>query len=271
MKIHRYLCALLPLALVTSAHAAKPPNIIIILADDMGYSDLGCYGGEIATPALDKLANEGIRLTRFRNGGMCVVSRTSMLTGQWWPQGVKNFKTSPLLSEKLQAAGYRTGLIGKWHLPGHPLDRGFDHFFGFLDGATDHFVGSKSYQFDRQPFTDFGPDYYSTDQFTNRSIDFIQSPSAAEKPFFLYLSYQAPHNPLQAPKADILKHRGKYLGGWQAIREARYLRQISLSRLYSPAVSLLTTHESSSTQPFHGPRSLPIRAGSGWSGFCVLP
>jgi arylsulfatase A-like enzyme len=223
------------LAAATSL-AAAPPNLIIILADDMGYSDPGCFGGEIATPAIDKLAKEGIRLTRFRNGGMCVVSRASMLTGQWWPRGLRNFKTTPLLSEKLHTAGYRTALIGKWHLAGHPMDRGFDHFFGFLDGFSDHFGGSKSYRLDREPFTGFGPEYYSSDQFTDRAIDFIKAPGDDAKPFFLYLSYQAPHNPLQAPKADILKYRGKYLGGWQAVREARFRRQKEMGIIPAGAV-----------------------------------
>ncbi len=212
------------LALATLLSAA-PPSLIIILADDMGYSDPGCFGGEIATPAIDKLAKEGIRLTQFRNGGMCVVSRASMLTGQGWPRGLREFKSTPLLSEKLQTSGYRTALIGKWHLAGHPMDRGFDHFFGFLDGFADHFTGSKSYRLDRKPFTAFGPEYYSSDQFTDRAIDFIKAPGDAEKPFFLYLSFQAPHNPLQAPREDIMKYRGKYLGGWQAVREARFRRQ----------------------------------------------
>jgi arylsulfatase A-like enzyme len=228
---------LLAVALVaaTSLSAAQP-NLIIILADDMGYSDPGCFGGEISTPTLDKLAKEGVRLTQFRNGGMCVVSRVSMLTGQWWPRGLRNFKDTPILSEKLKSAGYRTALVGKWHLAGQPLDRGFDHFFGFLEGFADHFTGAKSYRLDREPFTDFGPDYYSSDQFTDRAIDFIKAPSDPEKPFFLYLSYQAPHNPLQAPKADILKHRGKYLVGWQAVREARFRRQQEMGIVPANAV-----------------------------------
>jgi arylsulfatase A-like enzyme len=223
------------LAAVTSLSAA-PPNLIIILTDDMGYSDPGCYGGEISTPAIDKLAREGIRLTRFQNCGMCVVSRASMLTGQWWPRGLRDFKSMPLLSEKLQTTGYRTALIGKWHLPGQPLDRGFDHFFGFLDGFADHFTGSKSYRLDRKPFTEFGPGYYSSDVFTDRAINFIKAPGDQEKPFFLYLSYQAPHNPLQAPKADILKYRGKYLDGWQAVREARFRRQKEMGIVPADAV-----------------------------------
>lgn len=210
-------------------HALKP-NIIIILADDMGYSDPGCYGGELATPAIDRLADEGLRISRFHNGGMCVVSRASMLTGNWWPRALPNFAKSQLLSEKLHDAGYRTALIGKWHLKGHPMDRGFDHFFGFLEGFADHFSGAKSYRLDRKPFTDFGPDYYSSDAFTDRAIEFIKSPPEGGDggPFFLYLSYQAPHNPLEAPEADIMKHRGKYLAGWQAVREERFTRQKSM-------------------------------------------
>lgn len=225
----RYLAWLLGILAVTAASAAAGPrpNILVILADDMGYSDLGCYGGELATPALDRLAREGLRLPRFFNGGMCVVSRASLLTGQWWPRAVPGFTRAPLLSEQLHAVGYRTALIGKWHQQGHPLNRGFDHFFGFLDGFADHFAGSKNYQLDRAPFTAFGPDYYSSDAFTDRAIEFIRPPAAApvNQPFFLYLSFQAPHNPLQAPRDDILKHRGRYRAGWQAIREERFRRQ----------------------------------------------
>jgi len=217
-------------AATTPPTPAPPPNIIVILADDLGYSDLGCFGGELATPALDRLAREGVRLTHFFNGGMCVVSRASLLTGHWWPHAVPKFAQTPLVSEKLRAAGYRTALIGKWHQRGHPLDRGFDHFFGFLDGFANHFTGSKNYRLDRAPFTSFGADYYSSDAFTDRAVDFIRAtpPSPSAKPFFLYLSYQAPHNPLQAPRADILRHRGKYLSGWQAVRAARFARQKSL-------------------------------------------
>ncbi|MFC1766505.1 sulfatase-like hydrolase/transferase, partial [Planctomycetota bacterium] len=115
--------------------------------------------------------------------------------------------------------------IGKWHLDGHPLDCGFDHFFGFLNGFADHFAGSKYFQLDREPFTAFGPDYYSSDAFTDRAIEFIQAPESSTAPFFLYLSFQAPHNPLQAPRAEILQQRGRYRKGWQAIRAARFQRQ----------------------------------------------
>jgi len=217
-------------AVIAGQPKSPPPNLIIILADDMGYSDPGCFGGEITTPAIDRLAREGVRLSHFQNGGMCVVSRASMLTGQWWPRAIPNFTHTRLLPERLHAAGYRTALIGKWHLAGHPLDRGFDHFFGFLGGFSDHFGGASDYRLDRGPFNDFGTNYYSSDAFTDRAIHFIQDQpkGAAGQPFFLYLSYQAPHNPLQAPPDDIQKYRGKYLAGWQAIREARFKRQKEL-------------------------------------------
>ncbi len=224
MKPIALLLAGLLLVPFAGAEPSARPNLVIILADDMGYSDPGCFGGEIDTPSIDRLAKEGIRLSRFHNGGMCVVSRASMLTGQWWPKALPEFSKLPLLSEKLHESGYRTGLIGKWHLKGDPMDRGFDHFFGFLEGFADHFSGAPSYRLDRQPFRDFGADYYSSDAFSDRAIQFVRD-GKSDQPFFLYLSYQAPHNPLQAPKSDILKHRGHYLGGWQAVREARFRRQ----------------------------------------------
>lgn len=224
------LCVLLAGGL-SAAPTAKPRhNIIIIVADDMGYGDPGCYGGEMSTPSLDRLAKEGLRITRFHNGGMCVVSRASLLTGKWWPRALPEFEKTPLLSEKLHDAGYRTGLIGKWHLSGNPMDRGFDHFFGFLGGFADHFTGGNTYRLDRKPFNDYRSGYYSSDAFADRAVEFIKSPPQGRKedPFFLYLSFQAPHNPLQAPREDILKQRGNYVAGWQAVREARFKRQKEL-------------------------------------------
>ena len=152
------------------------------------------------------------------------------MTGKWWLEGRREFKKTPLLPELLSKAGYRSQIVGKWHLSGTPMDRGFDHFFGFLGGLADYFEGSKDFYLDRKPYTDFGPNYYSADEFTNRAVQFIKSPdnNSKDKPFFLYLSYQSPHNPLQVPKEDIQKYRGKYLKGWQAMREDRFKRQKAL-------------------------------------------
>jgi arylsulfatase len=207
----------------------EQPNIILILADDLGYSDIGSYGGEIKTPTLDKLAQEGLRLSNMHNAGMCVISRSSMLTGQWWPQVGYGIEAGTNLAQALQKEGYRTGLVGKWHLNGAPNDKGFDYFFGFLGGYSTYFEGGKDYRLNQEKYDDFGADYYSTDAFSDRAIEFINTKEGEDKtPFFLYLSYQAPHNPLQAPKEDILPYRGTYLKGWQAVRDARIEKQKSL-------------------------------------------
>lgn len=217
--------AVASLALCLACRAAGPPDIVIVMADDMGFSDPACFGGEIATPRLDRLAASGIRLTQCRNAGMCVVSRASLLSGRWWPSALRDFPKADLLPEKLRDGGYRTALIGKWHLKGHPLDHGFDHFFGFLGGFSDHFAGSADYRLDRRPFRDFKPDDYSTVNFADRAIRFVET-TPREQPLFLLLAFQAPHNPLQAPQEAIERHRGKYSEGWKAVREARIRRQI---------------------------------------------
>jgi arylsulfatase len=222
----------------TGAPIPERPDIIFILADDMGYSDPGCFGGELKTPALDRLASSGLVVSRFHNGGMCVVSRLSLMTGRWWPSAQREFGTQSILPEILREKGYRTALIGKWHLAGHPMDRGFDRFYGFLGGFADHFNGSKDFQNDRAPVKEQGPDYYSSAAFSKEAAAFIDETHTAnpKQPLFLYLSFQAPHNPLQAPEADIARHRGKYRGGWQAIREARFAKQKQLGLVPPHAV-----------------------------------
>ena len=231
MKTSRYILALfLALGLLPAVAQNSKPNILVILMDDMGYSDPGCYGGEMATPAIDSLAQQGVRLTHFENCGMCVLSRSAMLTGNYWTRMKKEFSKTPILPEKLHEAGYRTGLFGKWHMRGDPMDRGFDHFFGFHGGANNQFGGGKDFYLDRAPFSNFGDHYYSADAYTDHAVDFLKHPDRGQeqKPFFLYLAYSTPHSPLQAPKEDILKNRGKYLVGWQAVRETRFKHQTEM-------------------------------------------
>ncbi len=206
------------------------PNIIIVITDDQGYSDIGCYGGEIHTPALDRLSDEGMRLTHFYNSSMCIASRAALMTGNYSVSSVPGFENMPVITEYLKEAGYRNALIGKWHLPGNPMERGFDHFFGFLGGFADHFTGSPDFRLDNEPYNAWGEDYFSTNAFTDRAVKFIESVAELDEqtPFFLMLSYQAPHNPLQAPREDIMKHRGKYMSGWQSVRKARFARQKEL-------------------------------------------
>ncbi len=236
------------------------PNIILIMSDDMGYSDLGCYGGEIETPVLDGLAEEGIRFTQFYNGARCCPTRASLISGLYPHQTGIGHMTNPsenfevhdyhvpgyrgelsqqthTLAEVLKTAGYRTLMTGKWHLGMEhrgqwPLQRGFDRFYGILDGASNYFqpVYPRGITLDNSPVEVEDPNYYTTDAFTDYAIRFIseEQEENAESPFFLYLAYTAPHWPLQAPKSVIDKYRDRYDQGWSAMRTERYQKMIDL-------------------------------------------
>ncbi|MBD5781635.1 arylsulfatase [Pelagicoccus sp. NFK12] len=218
------------LTLAAHAYTAPRPNIIHIIVDDMGYSDLGCTGSEIRTPHLDRLANEGILFTHFYNAGKCEVTRASLMSGRWWMDTGIGVKKGPTIGQELQAADYRTYAVGKWHLDGNPVDRGFDRFFGHLSGASDYFVGNKTWRLDHSPFTAFSEEFYATDANTDYTIEFIEEgrQEEPEKPFYVYLAYNAPHNPLQVPEEDFEKYRGRYLAGWDSIRESRFKKQKQL-------------------------------------------
>jgi len=205
------------------------PNIILIVTDDLGHSDIGAWGGEIRTPNLDWLAKEGLRFTQFYNASKCEPSRASLLTGLYWPVTGLGGKRGITLGEALRGAGYATCALGKWHIDGNPVHRGFDRYFGHLSGASPFFPPlNNSWRVDTNPFTTDDPDFYVTDALTDFTIDFIRTNrrTAPEKPFFVYLGYNAPHNPLQAPHEDILRYRGSYLKGWDVLREERYQRMI---------------------------------------------
>jgi arylsulfatase A-like enzyme len=230
----------------------QKPNIIIILADDMGYSDLGCTGSEISTPNLDKMAKNGALFTHFYNTSRCCPSRTSLLTGQYqWDAGMGHMDTdnsdlpeyqgyindkSMTISEVLKQNGYQTFMSGKWHVGSKErsmwLDhRGFDQFYGTPSGGGIYFYPSKFY--DRPVYWNgeqVHPDttWYSTDGFTDYAIDYIENRREVEKPFFMYVAYVAPHYPLQAKKADIDKYRNMYLVGYDSIRQTRFAKQQQL-------------------------------------------
>lgn len=239
--------ASLPLA---SATQVPRPNIVVILADDLGWSDIGSYGGEISTPNPDQLANQGIRFTQFHNTAKCSTSRASLLTGLYAQQVdmgrllVSTIKNGVTLAEVLKEAGYKTLAVGKHHGQDNLFDRGFDHFKGLRDGATNHFnpglqrPAEAAPAFKRKPrvwcfnsncFSPYTPKskhYYSSDTFTQWGIELVeQHVSQSQQPFFLYLSYQAPHDPLQAWPEDIAKYRGQYQQGFEAVAQARYQRQ----------------------------------------------
>ncbi len=225
------------------------PNIVIIMADDMGYSDLGCYGGEIETPNIDNLASNGVRFTQFYNTARCCPTRAALLTGLYQHQagighmvgdyGVPSYQgrlndQCLTIAEALKPAGYMTLATGKWHVGsdrGHwPLDRGFDRYFGTPSGGGFYF--KEAIQF-RKRFVilgneevEFPDDGYVTDLFTEHAINFVDEVAKGDKPFFLYLAHIAPHWPLQARQEDIDKYKGRYDEGWDAIRAARYERQL---------------------------------------------
>lgn len=222
------------------------PNILLIMADDLGYSDLGCYGSEIATPNLDQLAADGMRFTQFYNCSVCVTTRSALLTGLYPRQGKgprlrENMIT---LGEGLRAAGYATALTGKWHLgneaPLRPIDRGFDEFYGLLDGCANFFNPAKpdpefynggklrAFAHNEQKITEFPDGYHMTDAFSDHTIETIERFAKDDRPFFVHLCYSAPHFPMHAFPEDIEPYRGKYSDGYLQLRERRHERQAEL-------------------------------------------
>ena len=236
-----------------SAGAADRPNIVLIMVDDMGYSDLGCFGGEINTPNIDQLAKAGIRFTQFTNCAKCETTRRTLLTGRYHPE-VTGSKGQPetlrgpqhcaTIPEVLKPAGYQCFMTGKWHIFDTPIQRGFDRYFGFLEGACNFFTGKGTsgrftFRLNEQPFevpkvvASDNPQeapkssFYTTTAFTDYAVQFVQERDE-QKPFFLYVAYNAPHYPLQAPEEAVRKYRGKYREGWGALRPQRLQRMIDL-------------------------------------------
>ncbi len=240
--------------------ASRPrPNILVIMADDMGYSDVGCYGSEIDTPNLDALANNGLRFTQFYNNAKCSPTRASLLTGLYAQQAGVPGAPRPLhdcvtIAEALKPAGYNTYMSGKWHLGEKPTDRGFDRYYGLLDGACNFFnpglkregepapaqAGEDRFYVNGEvivPFTPEDPDYYTTDAFTDHALTFLEEAAEKDNPFFMYLAYTAPHFPLHAFPEDIAKYRGKYKEGWDKLREERFDRMKKM-RILEPKCPL---------------------------------
>lgn len=242
----RYALSLAVLLLaLAAAPAAGParPNILIIVADDMGYSDAGCYGGEIATPNLDALAKNGLRFTQFYNTARCWPSRAAILTGYYAQQvrrdtvpGVKSGGQgvrpawARLLPEMLRPLGYRSYHSGKWHVDGKPLENGFDRSYS-LDDHDRHFAPRRHTEDDKPlPPVTAGAGYYSSTAIADHAIQCLREHATkyADRPFFEYLAFTAPHFPLHAPAEDIARYRTKYRAGWDAMREERWQRMKEL-------------------------------------------
>ena len=238
--------------MLLAAPDAKP-NVLIILADDLGYSDLGCYGGEIATPNLDALAQGGLRFTQFYNTARCWPSRAAVMTGYYAQQvrrdivpgiasggGNRGVRPSwaPLMTEFLRPAGYRNYHSGKWHIDGRPLQNAFDHSFE-IGGGQSNFFKAPGNTDDEVPLKQT-PDYYVTTSTAEHAIKCLREHAAkfAGQPFFHYLCFTAPHFPLHAPAADIAKYRDTYQKGWNAISAERYARQKKMGLVTHPAPAM---------------------------------
>lgn len=234
------------------AGPAERPNIVLILADDMGFSDIGCYGSEIKTPNLDRLAGEGVRFSQFYNGARCCPTRASLLTGLYAHQAGMGHMLGKsdypgyqphlndrcvTIAEVLRMAGYRTLMTGKWHVgsdrPHWPVNRGFDRYWGLVTGGGNYFTfehpGHQSVLLrDDQPLVPGGDRLYATDAFTDAALEFLGDRKSQDKPFFLYVAYTAPHWPLHAWPEDIARYRGKYRMGWDELRKQRHARQVEM-------------------------------------------
>jgi len=240
--------------MAVQANSTKKPNIIVIMVDDLGYSDLGCYGGDISTPNIDSLAYGGLRFTQMYNGARCCPSRAALLTGLHPHQagigqmtadiGVPEYQgflrdNCVTIAEVLKTSGYRTLLSGKWHVAGswdnrqrdtwilgderHPMpkQRGFDRSFGLMN-AADSYWNPKSLILEDQLIDVESNDFHLTDAIVDQAINQVEEAISMDQPFFQYLAFTAPHWPLHAWEDDIAKYEGKYMAGYDAIRTSRH-------------------------------------------------
>ncbi len=234
-----------------------PPNIVLLLADDMGYSDIGCFGGEVRTPNLDRLAGNGLRFTHFHNGARCCPSRASLLTGLYPHQtgvgDMMNDRGLPgyrgdlnqecvTLAEVMRDAGYGTYACGKWHVtrfieedgPKHnwPCQRGFDRYFGTITGAGSFFE-PQTLTLDNDPITELDDGFYYTEALARHATGFLREHFAGNprQPFFLYAAFTAPHWPLHAPEENVARCAGRFDAGWDRLRQDRYERMRAMGIL----------------------------------------
>lgn len=254
--MHRMVCALaIGLALTAAAAGQSPgevsrpgqpdqagrpdqagqpdrPNILMMMVDDLGFSDLGCYGGEIETPNLDSLAEGGLRFSQFYNTAKCHSSRVSLLTGQYCiAAGDESLGHGVTSAEVLRRGGYATLMTGKWHLRQEPTDFGFDRYFGHLSGACNYFTGDNTFRLDGQPWTVPPEGFYTTVANVDYGLKFLEQADRATDPWYLYIAFNAPHAPLQALPRDYAKYEGRYDAGWDDVRQRRLEKQAALGLL----------------------------------------
>ena len=269
-------CLLTICGMSSLAQKDQRPNIVLILADDMGYSDLGCYGSEIQTPNIDQLARSGVRFTQFYNCARCCPTRASLLTGKYPHQvGIKSMgstlsQNSATIAEVLRLGGYHTGMAGKWHLSetkamkgdqdqllwlshrqdstgfaplaSYPFNRGFEEHWGTIWGVVNYY-DPFSLVHNEEVIQQVPKDFYVTDFITEKSIEMIDQFGKDGHPFFLYIAENAPHWPLQARPEDIEKYKGVYDEGWDVLREKRYRQLIKLG-IIDPKTALPAPNKS---------------------------
>jgi len=236
---------------------SKKPNIVVILADDMGFSDIGCFGGEIDTPNIDSLADHGLKFTQFYNAARCCPTRASLLTGLYPHQAgighMHNDRGIPsyqgylnnhclTIAEALKPANYSAYIAGKWHVchfdmktdtstqtSGWPLQRGFDKFYGSLAGAGSYYDPLGLMRNNERIKPD-KPEYYFTNAISDNAVTFVgdHAKEKPDKPFFMYVAYTAPHWPLQAPEKQIAKYKGRYDKGWDVLRTERHKKMLDM-------------------------------------------
>lgn len=253
---------------VNSAGASeRKPNILFILADDLGFSDAECYGGEIRTPNLNQLAANGLRFTQFYNTGRCWPSRAAVLTGYYAQQvrrdvlpGIpggghgKRPSWAPLIPALLKPLGYRSYHSGKWHVDGNPVEEGFDRAYTLDD--HDRFFSPRQHTADGKPLAPIpeGSNYYATTAIADHAIDYLKehAKAHADRPFFQYLCFTSPHFPLHALQEDIERYRERYLEGWQRLQEERGKRLKSLGIVSHDPPAM----ERELGPPYHFPKNL---------------
>ena len=275
-KTRLQLCVLVAMTLLNRTYGNQlgndvplRPNILLILVDDLGFSDIGCYGGEIATPNLDMLAANGLQLTQFYNSGRCWPTRGSLLTG-FYAQQIRRDKIeglagggqgqrpswARLLPSLLREVGYRTYHSGKWHIDGLPLQNGFDRSYLLKD--QHRFFSPTVHRLDDEPLPAVDPDsgFYGTIAITDHAVDCLvdHTEDHLAKPFFQFLAFTAPHFPLQALPQDIARYQDKYQPGWEVIRRERFARQTKEGLLNCS----LSAVERTIGPPYHFPDALAI-------------
>ncbi len=255
LELRRLLTCLLFVCMGSTLHAADRPHILLMMVDDLGFSDFGCYGSEIETPNIDSLAADGLRMSQFYNTAKCHSSRICLLTGKYpFQAGNTAMNKALTVAEVLQQDGYFTAMTGKWHLDREPTDRGFQRYWGHLSGATNFFTGDDTFRLNGQRWSDFDDDFYTTDANVDFAIEFIDEALSSGQPFFQYIAFNAPHYPLHAKEQDVKKYKGRYAAGWDQIRQQRYARQLDLGLVdsrhqlssrpdYVPAWNQLTDEE----------------------------